>query len=194
MAVELKSELKIPDLWYDFYARLLPGSLFIAGLRTLYFGNYMIPTLRDGLVLLGASYLVGLASQPLSSRITGWIQTLGERIAGINDKCFVRRIQHNFHHDSRQALVLSKMHAEVAFFVQVGILSIILLIILRTSSKFNCHYITFIPAAAFLFALEVANRRANRAKDLKTILNEETTSKAAEQKETGKTTNTKQAG
>ena len=171
MAAGLKTELNIPDLWYDFYARLLPGSAFIAGIRTMYFGNFAIPTLEEALVLLGASYLVGLASQPLSSRIIGLVQTLGERIAGITDKRFIKKVQHTLQSDSRAALILSKMHGEVAFFVQIGTLSIVWSILLCTASKFSGYYL-FIPGASFLFALEVANRRAKRAKDLESIIKE----------------------
>ena len=33
MAAEINTELKIPDIWYDFYSSFQPGVLFIAYLK-----------------------------------------------------------------------------------------------------------------------------------------------------------------
>lgn len=43
MGAELKAELNIPDLWFDFYARFLPGTTFVIIVRFFLLGYKNIP-------------------------------------------------------------------------------------------------------------------------------------------------------
>jgi len=80
MGTEFKTELKIPDLWYDFYARFLPGAAFIAALRLIILkNNTFLPTTGMELfLLLFTGYFCALISQPLSSRLAIMINNFVE--------------------------------------------------------------------------------------------------------------------
>lgn len=125
MSPDIKTELHIPDLWYDFFARLLPGITFISALRLLVFSNKTFPDFAEMIALVFAGYISALITQPLSSWITGLIQSkFGRLPSGEQDRViFIRKIQQNLGESSRQTLVLSKMHAESTFFVQLAVLS-----------------------------------------------------------------------
>jgi hypothetical protein len=164
MAAEIKTQLNIPDLWYDFYSRFLPGTLFIAGLRILFLGNLSIPSLPEVLLLLGAAYITGLLSQPISSRIIGGVHWLSRKLAKIDDPLYVKGVQMRLGSKSRPTMILSKMHGEVAFFVQLMLLSLILLGILYYNSK-AVWYSFSVPILPFIFAIEVSHRRIQRAKE-----------------------------
>ena len=43
MSPSIQTELKIPDLWYDFYTRLIPGTAFIASTRILFLNSCKLP-------------------------------------------------------------------------------------------------------------------------------------------------------
>ncbi|MBI4810369.1 MAG: hypothetical protein HY800_02795 [Ignavibacteriales bacterium] len=162
MSAEIKTELKIPDLWYDFYSRFLPGVIFVSGLRTLYYNICTFPNLPEVLVLLGAAYIAGLLTQPLSSQIIRFVHYLARKLAKINDPLYIKRIQIRLGQESRPTLILSKMHGEVAFFVQAMTLMAVLSIILWLDSKGSWLWIIVIPLL-FACALEVSYRRIKRA-------------------------------
>jgi hypothetical protein len=72
----IKTELNIPDLWYDFYARLLPGAAFVTALWLIFQKD--LPDWKEIVLLAFASYFCGLIAQPIASRITVWIEYLIE--------------------------------------------------------------------------------------------------------------------
>ena len=166
MSGELKADLQIPDLWYDFYARLLPGAVFVVAIRCYVFNNTTLPGAGEMFVLAAAGYLSGLLTQPLASRLTGAI----ERFAAWHrskERHYIGTVQQRLGESSRKSMILSKMHGEVAFFAQLGILSVVFGLLERA------QYIPFILAPfALAAAFEVALRRLQRAMDDEQTLND----------------------
>lgn len=139
----VKSELRIPDLWFDFYARLLPGTFFVALMRVCVFDKRTIPEGIEILVLLAVGYFVGLFFAPIASWVIGKI----EANVGVNElatkdierwlkedrrldekqrkdpRVFVEKVQYALERESNQAVILDKMHGECTFFVQTALLS-----------------------------------------------------------------------
>ena len=172
MIPDIKTELNIPDLWFDFYARFLPGILFISALYFLWPGDPNIPSGWLLVLLALAGYCCGLLVQPISSEIVGLIHSGIARIAtGDND--YVRKQRH---HDPLR--ILSKMHGETTFFVQCFVLGIVLLMLQKTS-LLQLKGIDKTIAATWLFlmfalvmAVDVAWRRVRRAHLLKKLAEE----------------------
>ncbi len=171
MSPEITTELHIPDLWYDFFARLLPGITFIAALRVLALSNTTFPDFPEMIVLTFAGYISALITQPLSSWLTGLIESkVGRLPPGEQDRIvFIRKIQKKFGESSRQTLILGKMHAESTFFVQLAVLSLIVFVIQLLKGA------TLLPTIAFHLlwvilmisnASAVASRRVKRGQQL----------------------------
>jgi hypothetical protein len=140
---DLQAKLKIPDLWYDFYARFLPGSVFVA---YIYYYLLVTPTWPTSLqaVILGiGAYLCGLVTQPLASVLTKllhtWVEGRREQLENMpkneqkDDELkkgkkrvpYVLQIAQYLEPHERN--ILSKMHGEVSFFAQCFILSLTLI-------------------------------------------------------------------
>lgn len=173
MGADLKTELTVPDLWFDLYARALPGSAFVGVARCALLGNCTVPSATEMLALLAVGYFAALLSQPLASRLCGWIERLAERLAGNRDRLFVRRTQELLGSESRRSMIISKMHGEVTFFVQLAVLSVAYYCLERWSTAPVSHlgYALWICSGAFLVcALEVAHRRYQRAADYSKLL------------------------
>lgn len=157
------TELKVPDLWFDFYARLLPGSAAVAAFRFLVLKKHDVPELREMALWAFGGYLIALLCQPLSSRITGWIEDKVEK-----RRNRIREIQAKLGRDSREAMILSKMHGEVTFFTQLAVLALVLAAIQAIERPYGVPGLLWNLLFAVLSiggAREVAGRRFQRAKD-----------------------------
>ena len=164
------AEVRIPDLWYDVYARLLPGSVFVAVVRYCVVGNVGAPSAPELLPLGMAAYICGLAIHPLSAVVTRRVFLRAE--SSIKED-FVLDVQHQLRAtSSHEVRILQKLHGEVAFFVQLSVLSLIVAIG-DVWVEFKGPWPgTWLPittmVASLLGALEVAKRRVKRAKRLAT--------------------------
>jgi hypothetical protein len=169
MSPEITTELKIPDLWFDFYARFLPGTLFVSAVYLLYPGHATIPSGWLIAILALAGYCIGLLVQPISSEVVGLLHGVIS-MAATGDWDFVRKQKH-----LDPLRILSKMHGETTFFVQCFVLSIMLLILQKMSSfhlestpkTINATVLFLI--FAIVMAADFAWRRVRRAKSLKKI-------------------------
>ena len=171
MSPNIQTELRIPALWFDFYARLLPGTAFIAAVRVFVAGNAAMPSFSEMLFLAFAGYFSGMLSQPLGSRLTRAI----ERIVGkckFHDATFVWSLERKLGSDSQEAPILAKMHGEVTFFAQLFVLAGFFFLVqlvqaLTGDTCWSRPFVTFPVALYFLGgACEVALRRAERAAEV----------------------------
>lgn len=222
MAGEIKTELSIPDLWFDFYARFIPGCVFVTAVRFYSLGIKALPETGEFVFLAGVSYFVGILAQPISSRIVGVIETLTEgckttEIEKISeskniickffeklkkgfknklkrlcckksdegneknnvDKNWLRILLYQIGRNSKDSLIISKMHGEGTLFVQLAVLTILFWVQEKWqliyglpyqdnfSFPFNIALIMFI--IFLLGAMEIASRRAKRAWTLKEL-------------------------
>jgi uncharacterized protein involved in cysteine biosynthesis len=157
---EIKAELNIPDLWYDFYARLLPGGLFVAAIYILWPGAPSWPTPLQAVILVAAGYVSALVSQPLASPLSHLIHWL---VAG-GECYYVENIGKKL--NPHEVSILDKMHGEVTFFTQCFVLAVVLLIA-QIVPRFNLEQelcLTFVAAIGLLvLAAITAYRRKWRA-------------------------------
>ncbi len=165
---ELKADMKIPDLWYDFYARLLPGCVFLGLTWHFVYGHPWPSSALAAAIAVGAAYCCALVSQPISSRLVVWIETRCVRgVGNEHPGDYVNRIQKALGTDSRRSMIISKMHGEVTFHAQMAVLGAILCI-LQVEKHGLDHTRTawnLLAVAVFLaFAYEVAARRVDRAR------------------------------
>jgi len=162
----LKTKLKIPDLWFDVYARLLPGTAFVAAIRVLLLGNVEVPNGKELFVLAFAGYLFALITQPISSRLARLVWYLADKVTS-EEVGYVDKVKQKLGRSTRESLILSKMHGEVTFFCQLSVLSVVYQVIQltyrSTQQPWNpcCIVITFVFVA---FAFEVATRCVDKAK------------------------------
>lgn len=173
MSTSIEAKLNIPDLWYDFYARFLPGLAFVAA---LYYFLIDVPKMPDGnMIIVGifAGYLTGLITQPISSRLAGWIHRI---VASVHheDPLYVDYAKKQF--DNRHSMIISKMHGETVFFIQCAILCIFFLstqIYFKSVSILsNSSILTIICSIIFILeSIEIADRRFLRAKKELDIIN-----------------------
>lgn len=167
MGAELNAEVKIPDLWYDVYARLLPGSAFVAIAYLLFAPNPEIPTTSGIFLLLCAGFFTGLTAQPISSELTAWIHHCVARVHG-EERLFVDIVRARL--DERQVSIIDKMHGETTFFVQCFVLGLLLCAIRLLSSSIPATTPSivwiFVASVFFLFgAIEFSDRRFRRVRD-----------------------------
>jgi len=160
---------------------LLPGTAFAFAVRLFLFDQKNLPTLSELAVLALAGYFSALLTQPIASRIVGWIEDWAERkMAG--DLLYIRKVQEQLGSSSRRAMILSKMHGEVTFFVQLGVLSLLFLAVnaLSAAGYAPCPWwalLIFVVAAGD--AVDVAFRRVKRARNERSVLIELPVSTAA---------------
>jgi hypothetical protein len=174
MGADIKADLQIPDLWYDFYARLLPGSLFVLGLRYFCFSIKSLPSISDFVVLMIFGFICGLFSQPIASKLTWIVDRLAEKSSGITDEFFIRKLQARLKPDSNSARVLGKMHGEIIFFVQIFFLSIVLFIWARwgCQSKIPFSFL-ILPVISAVYAIDMAFKRIERARLFENLMDNE---------------------
>ena len=176
MSNGIHTKLNIPDLWFDFYARFLPGVAFVAVGRVVLFPCHGIPKGGEMVIIAFAGYLCGLLVQPISSYITGHI---GRRIARKegHDHLYIRKLSDRLHKSSRsrEAMILSKMHGETTFFVQFFVLgTVLLLVLLSREREINTIIvINFFCLIGFVLgARATAGRRMKRAIDVDKVITE----------------------
>jgi len=165
--MNVETKLQIPDLWYDFYARFLPGTAFVS---LVYYRLFENPKTPDASILVIISFLglfCGMVTQPISSRLVGWLHDLAALVRG-EDRDYVERTKKILGaHESR---ILSKMHGESVFFVQCAVLSLLFPLTLllfpanKYSGPFYCPLNAIVSILFLLGAIEVADRRIKRAK------------------------------
>lgn len=173
MGIDFQGELKVPDLWYDVYARLLPGTAFVGAAYYLFSTAPKTPDVVGVLIALLCGYFFGLVAQPVSSRIMGLVHYIVAKPRGEN-RLYVKMIQKEL--DDRQSMILSKMHGEATFFVQCAVLGSVLLLIRLLHPQVHWTEKSYVIHACiciiFLIeAVEVADRRFKRARDRKVIKN-----------------------
>ncbi len=164
-------DLKVPDPWYDVYARLLPGTAFVSALYYLFSTAPKMPNSIGVLVALFCGYFSGMVAQPASSEITRFIHYIVAKIHR-KDRLYVEIIKKEL--DERQSMILSKMHGETTFFVQCTVLGILLLLIRLFHPQVHgtpkAYVLHICLCLLFLIgAGEVVNRRFERARDQKAI-------------------------
>lgn len=188
MAAEVTTELKIPDLWYDFYATLIPGLVFIAAFRYYSLGYKYEPSGTELVILLIVAYVTGILVNPFSALLVTKIYNFLNPLRNNDDdrlKNWVEDIQGRLGRESRDSLILSKMHGEVNLFIQLFLLTLIFgvtLVLLRAEKfreilpkfKFNGHelnwYYSWVVILIFAFfcfgaACSVVKRQVKRAKN-----------------------------
>ena len=166
MADDVTKTFPIPDVWFDLLARLLPGFVFVVSIRYISLGDRTAVDATGLLMLSGLGYGAGLFVSSASSRIARFIERWFVKKGEEN---LVRIVQHKFGRDSKDSMVLSKMHAEVVFFVQCAILSILYATLnfawVRPETVIPNWYPLVFAVAAGLFAFEVAERRLSKARE-----------------------------
>jgi hypothetical protein len=137
MGTGLQAKLEIPDLWYDVYARFLPGTLFSFAIRYIILKLDTIPTGTEIIIYVGAGYISALFTQSIASFFTAFLEkkitikkkkddrfqketkdALGSDFLWLvfsskMDRLFIRRVQKILGTDTRSSMILSKMGAEV---------------------------------------------------------------------------------
>lgn len=174
MSNGVHAELHIPDLWYDFYARFLPGTAFIASIRLIIVKNWKFPdTLVELILLAFAGYLAAFVTQPLSSRLARWIE---EKAAGHRkkDRVYILKVQRQLSAKAKdkESSLISKMHGEIVFFIQLFHLSIVLLALQIYFQPFGCIGIFWSLLSTIIFfieAWEISFRRLTRAIDYESV-------------------------
>jgi hypothetical protein len=73
----IKVDFNPPDVWYDFYARVLPGTTFAAYLFFVFSAKPDVPNGSGIIILLMVGYVAGFITQPLSTHLTDVFQVLG---------------------------------------------------------------------------------------------------------------------
>ena len=165
----IKTELKIVDLWYDFYARFLPGTIFISLIRWVMLRIDNVPSGEEIFVFIGAGYAAGLIIQPISSLLVDFLESIVER----NEKNFVKKVRLTKGIPDTESKVLSKMHGETTFYTQLSVLSLVyflLQIIFPTIVKYSLNIWPLACMIIFIgFAYISSKRRFSRAVDIERI-------------------------
>lgn len=170
MPTELSADLKVPDLWFDFYARFLPGTGFLMALHFSLSPNWEVPTAEKIVIGIFLGYLAGLFAQPISSTITGLIHWGISKCHG-EGRLFVEEAKRKVPEEAR---IINKMHGEATFFVQCGVLSIVLFVVLRqpglcVRAEAELFTAWWVPVLLFVGAIVMSLRRFRRARDKSTV-------------------------
>ena len=175
MSVNFETKLDIPDLWFDFYARFLPGVTFVGAARVTVLENFEVPNAAEIIVIAFLGFVCALVTQPLSSLITKCLERKVSRWKAPGKDClYVRKVQEKLIglERNRQSMIISKMHGETTFFIQMFVLNLVLLFLEIGKGYFKdllkIHSILLV--IFLLCALEVAARRVKRANDLEKCL------------------------
>lgn len=163
MSNSIKTELNIPDIWYDFYARLLPGSFLVFSARYFIQNKWIVPTATETFLLISAGYFLGLFFQPLASSIA---KLAFERTNGKTGAESIADVQAKVGAESRRSKVLSKMQAETVFFAQLIISDCLLLVLYFYSGLDKIHvlFALILVLPYLIFGLNnVAKRRFQKA-------------------------------
>ena len=157
------AELRIPDIWFDFYARFLPGAGFVVAIRTQILKDSSIPNAMEFIVLAFGGYFCALLVQPFGSRLAGLVEFGATVVMRVSRDC-VSKIQSKIGRDKRESMILSKMHGEVTFFCQLAVLSIVVFVIALSKAILPSPWHIGIPFVLVILAFEVAIRRVQKAR------------------------------
>lgn len=169
LPMNLKTDLRAPNLWYDAYVRLLPGVTFVALCTYRFLNLNAFPNATEVALGLLAGYVTGMILQPPSSRIMILLEKLAARHRKV-DEAYVREIQTGLGSNTRRSRILSKMHAEVGFHTQMAMFSLGFLLLEIFLSGGRCGHDAYLIVAGIATpyficaAIEVADRRVGRAK------------------------------
>ncbi|MEX3015592.1 hypothetical protein [Gymnodinialimonas hymeniacidonis] len=107
---------KLPDVWFDVYARLIPGATII-GLVLLKFGIFPDDTtIGSATWIIFFGYVLGHLIQPATTFLT--IQLIERNTGVLSEKAEAYQV---LKPESRGAMVLSKQHAETVGFFAVAL-------------------------------------------------------------------------
>ena len=168
----VRTELRVPDLWYDLYARVLPGTSFVAAVYLTSTESPGIPNVVGFLILILAGLFCGLVTQPIASRTHDLIQELalvkGCTLKRGEKRQYIIDTSRSLGPETRPALVLGKMKAESVFFVQLAIFSALFMSLyepmtgVRSTGQFWGLF-WFAIVISLVFAWEFSSRRLRRA-------------------------------
>jgi hypothetical protein len=167
MSPDLQTNLEIPDLWYDVYARFLPGTIFTFAIRYFLLDITTIPTGIEIIMYIGAGYISALITQPIASLITDQIDKWILR-SKKKEMLFFRQAQKALGPGNQYSKIFSKMHGEVTFFIQVALLSILYFLIeliFHSDTSYSLLIPWVISFLSFGLSTIVAYRRFKRAEN-----------------------------
>jgi len=160
MSSPIRAELRIPDIWYDFFTRLLPGYAFWASIWYLVKGPEE-PGTMTAVLAVPAGYFIALAVQPVTLILIKWLEKQAERG---KESDFVVKIQSLLGPETRRSLILSKIGAELTFFSQVVILSLVASAAAFYQKKFSFGFVGIIVSCYAAFgAFTYAKHRVKKA-------------------------------
>lgn len=159
----ITTELNIPDIWYDFLGRLLPGYAFLSSIWLIVKGT-IEPSILVAVLAIPASYIIGFTCQPITLTLTKWLEKKAAETNCVEEH-FVSLSQNSLGTDSRRSLILSKIGAETVFFSQVVFLSLITAYIaLRYENCIGAILGCVVAIVALYGAWSYANHRIEKAK------------------------------
>lgn len=147
---------QIPDVWFDVYARFIPGFIFFVAAHELIEPVLVQPLSNHVTFTILFSYCIGHVIQPVTSRISRWLEYT--RYKG---KEAIEACREAFPADARESRLLSKQHAECASFTALSLLSIIFVLL------YACRHGAMLDATiriAFASILYCAISACSRAK------------------------------
>lgn len=169
MSGELKSKWILPDFWYDFFGRLLPGMIFVYGVLLIRNGAFYMPAQDQWVFILFAGYISGFLLSPVSSFLVNRIDR------GKSDE--VASIQYKLDSRSSKAMLLSKMKAEIMFFSQLSLFSLFLLVIYAIMVPVNFSYFLWVLISILILSVISTfyydRKRYRRAKSFQDILDQD---------------------
>jgi len=129
-------DLYIPEIWYDFFVRFLPGAAFVSAIRLLFFPIYTVsdyPEFKELVALAIAGYILGLISEPISTLIATPIESLSSPLTDTLRKIQLLKNRNRSKRRNkrlfRETFLPSKKDAETKFFIQVIVLTIVYIIV-----------------------------------------------------------------
>jgi tetrahydromethanopterin S-methyltransferase subunit C len=112
---------KIPDIWFDWYGRLVPGCIGIL-LYVITFEVDIKLVSSNAILIILIGYLLGHIIQPISSSIVN--KTLNNVV-------------------KRKSPIISKAYAEYVGFCSMSIISFIVLFVYFVKNVFPCVFLLF---------------------------------------------------
>jgi len=120
---------QVPDVWYDLYVRIFPGVYFCIALLFFYRSSIGTNSIGGGITMVLAGYIIGHMAQPS----VGWCVGKISKSLRISERRKYLRSIRIIDANSRDSLIMSKQHAEVASMISFMIFTILLSIIILTS-------------------------------------------------------------
>ncbi|MFT5730784.1 MAG: p-aminobenzoyl-glutamate transporter AbgT [Desulforhopalus sp.] len=115
----------IPDIWYDFYARFIPGFTAIVTFNFLHSQNIKSPKIEVLVYYIILGYIIGHIIQPSSAKIARKIQ-----YEKYDNEENIKNCRENIDASTREAKLLSKQHSECVCFVSLSILTALFIVAL----------------------------------------------------------------